>query len=243
MKLYPVRKSSYGVLAGTTQYVTSAAAAAHVNSLIDESRGVLTGGACLSVNEGVRSRARQKDLRDDWEDYRYRGGAWAALAAVLYTSSHDESKGDAVDFGVTNADGTNRALTMSEHAWVVSRGRKRGLVWTGKDFRPTPESWHFNWYPGIATLAPIDFTPEPIPALFQEEDMVIAIRVTQDATTFKKGDKFILQIGRVARVSTTTLRAAKLTERVVDMNKDEFRKTFAELGISESQVRATRAKK
>ncbi|MBF4578968.1 hypothetical protein [Frigoribacterium sp. VKM Ac-2530] len=144
MALYPVGVSSYGEHHGRTQYVTSATTAAQVRSLIAESAGVFAGGAVLSVNEGVRSRDDQAAKLAAWQRYQ-RGGPWAPLAASpLFTSTHDESRGSALDFGVTMADGRNRAMTMSEQSWVVKRGQQRGIRWTGADFRPTPESWHFN---------------------------------------------------------------------------------------------------
>lgn len=144
MALFPVGVSSFGALRGVTQYVTSAAVALQVRSLIVESRAVFAGGAVLSVNEGVRSRPDQASKLAAWQAYRA-GGPWAPLAASpLYTSTHDEAKGSALDFGVTMPDGSNRAMTMSEQSWVVQQGALRGIRWTGRDFRPTPESWHFN---------------------------------------------------------------------------------------------------
>lgn len=144
MALHPVGVSSFGELRGRTQYVTNATTAAQVRSLIAESAGVFAGGAVLSVNEGVRSKDDQAAKLAAWQRYQ-RGGPWAPLAASpLFTSTHDESHGSAIDFGVTLPDGRNRAMTMSEQDWVVKRGRQRGIRWTGAGFRPTPESWHFN---------------------------------------------------------------------------------------------------
>jgi hypothetical protein len=170
MALYPVGPSSYGELAGLTQYVTNAEVAEQVNTLIEESRAVFANGAFLSVNEGNRSRLRQAYLRRKWEAYRA-GGPWAALAAALYFSTHDQSRGNALDFGVTNADGSNRSLTMSEHAWLVARGRERGIVWTGGDptFMSPSELWHFNGYPERATIPPKPVAPEPSK---EDDDMI-----------------------------------------------------------------------
>jgi len=172
MALYPVGPSSYGELAGLTQHVTNAEVAEQVNTLIEESRAVFANGAFLSVNEGNRSRLRQAYLRRKWRAYRA-GGPWAALAAALFFSTHDESRGNALDFGVTNADGSNRSLTMSEHAWLVARGRERGIVWTGGDpsFMSPSELWHFNGYPERATIPPLK--PEPEPS--KEDDDMITI--------------------------------------------------------------------
>jgi hypothetical protein len=176
MALYSVGRSSFGELRGVEQFVTDRNVAAQVNSLIAESRDVFAGGAVLSVNEAVRSRRSQEVKRAAWNAYQ-RGGPWAPLAAVLYTSTHDESKGSALDFGVTNANGSNRALTMSEHSWLVTRGAQRGIRWTGKDFRPTPESWHFNGgYPATIT-ASSGATPFPVS---EEDDMPTAVEVANE---------------------------------------------------------------
>ena len=174
MALYAVGVSSFGQLRGRTQFVTDAMVAAQVRSLITESHSVFAGGAVLSVNEGVRSKPDQASKLADWNAYQ-RGGPWAPLAASpLYTSTHDESRGSALDFGVTMPDGTNRALTMSEHSWVVTRGRQRGIRWTGRDFRPTPETWHFNGgydaeLPPLTDTASGGATPFPTPS--EEDDM------------------------------------------------------------------------
>ena len=110
--MFAVGKSSYGALRGITQYVLTLPVALQVRSLIEESRAVFAGGAVLSVNEGIRSRPRQSMLRRAYEAS-FRGGPWAPLAAALFTSTHDPSRGSALDFGVTMPDGRNRAMTMS----------------------------------------------------------------------------------------------------------------------------------
>jgi hypothetical protein len=211
--LFAVGKSSYGELAGITQYVTNAEVAAQVNSLIEESRGVFAGGAFLSVNEGNRSKARQRYLRSKWEAYRA-GGPWAALAAALYFSTHDESRGNALDFGVTNRDGSNRALTMSEHAWLVARGKLRGIVWTGGDptFMSPPESWHFNGYPQRATIPPLVLTPKPPK---KEYDMPLVVRATQSGIV-PAGTKLMVQIGESHDVAEATLDAYGIDAKPVN---------------------------
>lgn len=184
MTQYAVGPSSYGAQRGVIQYVTDSVVAAQVNSLIYESQSVFAGGAILSVNEGVRSRERQALLRRKYEEYRA-GGPWAALAAALYTSTHDESRGSALDFGVTNRDGSNRALTVSEHSWLVTRGAQRGIRWTGGDpsFMSPPESWHFNGgY--AASIPPIDpeeydMTPDEKKQLSAVLDAVNKIKTAQ----------------------------------------------------------------
>lgn len=173
MGLFAVGVSSFGQLRGRTQFVTDATVAAQVRSLISESVDAFAGGAVLSVNEAVRSRLDQKEKRQAWDAYQ-RGGPWAPLAAILYTSTHDESRGSAIDFGVTMPDGSNRAMTMSEHSWLVARGRQRGIRWTGREFRPTPESWHFNGgydaeLPPLTTVASGGVTP--FPTTSEEDDM------------------------------------------------------------------------
>lgn len=183
--LHPVGPSSYGALRGITQYVTDSDVAAQVNSLIYESAGAFADGGVLSVNEGVRPRRDQEIKRAAWEAF-VRGGPWAPLAAALYTSTHDESKGSGLDFGITLPDGSNRALESDPeaHAWVVSRGRQRGIRHTGADFRPTPESWHFNGgYP--ATIPPID--PEEFDMTPNEKKQLAAVLDAVNKTKTAQG--------------------------------------------------------
>jgi len=145
---YSVGKSSYGDLRGVEQFVMSARIALQVLSVIvdfnewQKARGA-TGS--LSVNEGMRSRARQSYL-------------WAArfiLAIVVappFTSRHDEVRhGNAIDFGITMPDGTNRALTTAEFAKLHELVEARGGTWTGVNFG---EPWHHEMATRTERVAP-----------------------------------------------------------------------------------------
>lgn len=146
---YSVGKSSYPDLKGVTQYVASAEVANQVASLCYEfDTQVASNGDRLTVNEGIRSRSRQDYLY--YTVYRKQGGA---LAAYPYTSTHDHTRGSALDFGITRADGSNRALTPAEFDWLHHRAPERGIRWTGANFSRV-EPWHHNGgYP--ASVAPI----------------------------------------------------------------------------------------
>jgi hypothetical protein len=154
---HSVGRSSYGDLAGVEQFVSRQDVAAQVASLAFEFDSQLPGaherGDRLTVNEGIRSRRRMELLRAAWEKYLRDGTPFAALAAALYFSTHREEIGTALDFGITQEDGTNRAMTPAEAAWVHEHGVRRGIVWTGRTFKPQ-ESWHHNGgYP--ASIPPI----------------------------------------------------------------------------------------
>jgi len=95
------------------------------------------------ILETYRTYARQVTLRQAYEDYLYRKGPFANLAAVAGTSLH--GWGLSIDFGSPcNSDGT------SAHKWLRENGPKYGWKWTGQDFRPQ-EDWHFDFVPGLAT--------------------------------------------------------------------------------------------
>lgn len=162
---YSVGKSSFGELAGVVQEVATAEISNQVASLCYEfDTQVAQNGDRLTVNEGIRSRPRQKMLRDAWETYQRDRHPWAALAAVIYTSTHDQSRGSALDFGITRKDGSNRALTQAEFDWVHANGVRRGIRWTGAGFRPV-EQWHHNGgYPATVPPIPGVIRPgEPLP--------------------------------------------------------------------------------
>jgi hypothetical protein len=223
MALYLVGISSFGALRGVPQYVTDEQVAAQVRCLIAESREVFAGGAILSVNEGVRSRPDQMQKLAEWHAY-LRGGPWAPLAASpLYTSPHDLAKGCALDFGVTMPDGTNRAPTMSEHSWLVARGAQRGIFWTGRDFRPTPEEWHFNGDATRATLPPTINTPTPS----KEDDMSTVLYLkSHDGKrgvfgagfnqVFKDRDEEALTIEALSLFESITLEVKELPRKLFD---------------------------
>ncbi len=95
------------------------------------------------MNEGIRSRARQRALYQAWITYKTHGKPYATLAANPYTSTHDESRGSALDFGITTKDGSKPSSDAAEFDWLHTNGVKRGIRWTGANFRPV-EQWHHN---------------------------------------------------------------------------------------------------
>jgi hypothetical protein len=167
---HSVGKSSYGDLRGVEQFVSTPIVALQIASLCYEFDtqfpGARTRGDRLTVNEGIRSKARMRLLRSAWETFLRYGTPWAALAAALYFSTHREEIGTAVDFGITQKDGSNRAMTAAEAAWVHGHGVPRGILHTGGSFNP-PESWHHNG--GYAfTLPPITGVNLPGGPLFTD---------------------------------------------------------------------------
>lgn len=170
MAQFSVGKSSYGELRGAEQFVASQQIADQVASLCYEfDTQVAQNGDRLTVNEGIRSRARQQSLYQAWQTYKKYGKPYASLAANPYTSTHDESRGSALDFGITMANGDNRALTQTEFNWVHANGVRRGIQWTGRYFNPV-EQWHHNGgY--AATVSPIPNVIRPGEPMSGEDDM------------------------------------------------------------------------
>lgn len=164
MARYPVGPSSYGDLKGQMQYVNSPRIAAQFLSMkidFDRLPSSLATGARLSVNEGMRSRVRQMYL---WL-HRF---ILAIVVAVPYTSRHDEVlRGNAMDIGVTMPDGSNRALTPAEFAWMHDQCQRRGMTWTGIGFN---EPWHIEGATRPEILSPypagranVEYAFGPIP--------------------------------------------------------------------------------
>lgn len=176
---FPIGVSSYddGTVSsprGKMQYLTSAFVAAQVcSAAVEFDRDVLgNNGEHLTPNEGVREYDRQVVLFDLHNRY---PGVWA-LAATPGYSTHDPKIGTAVDFGITRADGSNRALTAEEWPKLYAILAKRGWVHTGAGFR-SYEAWHCNGGYAFAlppiTGAPLmgESTPEPAkPAAPQKEE-------------------------------------------------------------------------
>jgi hypothetical protein len=181
MARYPIGKSSYGELKGVMQYVTVKVAADQFNTLAMEWDAEQTNGDRLTPNEGTRSRARQTMLWNRWDTFRRNGTPFANLAAYPFTSIHDELlHGLAVDVGITDKNGNNRAPTPSEFQRIYQLAARRGIVHTGGSFSP-PEQWHmqagFN-----ATVPPL---PSPrvagstiAPTLIGDIMNTVIVRVT-----------------------------------------------------------------
>ncbi len=156
---YPVGKSSYPDLKGQTQYVASLEVARQVASLCYEfDTQVAKNGDRLTVNEGIRSRERQNYLY--YTVYLKENGA---LAAYPYTSTHDSTRGSALDFGITDRNGNNRALSPAEFDWLHGRAPRRGIAWTGANFIRV-EPWHHNggYAASVAPIVGVNLPGEPI---------------------------------------------------------------------------------
>ncbi|PZE89933.1 hypothetical protein [Curtobacterium sp. MCBD17_008] len=212
---FSVGKSSYGDLRGVEQFVMSARIALQVLSVIADfnawqrDRGAV---GFLSVNEGMRSRARQSWL---WA-MRFILGV---VVAIPFTSRHDEVlHGNAIDFGITMPGGSNRALTAEEFAKLHELVEARGGTWP--DWAKTaPEPWHHEMatraellppYPNAAeivandldptvpTPAPAPTPPAPIPT--KDSDMRHGLS-TKTRTYYDIGELTVSGTGRKARAT------------------------------------------
>lgn len=145
---YPTTRSSYGDLRGIVQYVASERMALQVLSTIIDFNAYLRSkgrSGSLSVNEGMRSRTRQTWL---WL-HRFILGV---VVAPPFTSRHDEVlRGNAIDFGVTMPDGSNRALSPDEFERLHEIVQGRGGTWTGVNFG---EPWHHEMATRIEAVPP-----------------------------------------------------------------------------------------
>lgn len=166
MAWYPIGPSSYPDLFGQIQHVNSKRIADQFLSMkrdFDAMKIAAGSGDRLSPNEGRRTKERCELL---WANFLRTG---YPVAATLYTSRHyEETHGNAIDVGVTMANGQNRALTTAEFAWMHDQCQKRGFTWTGVSFG---EPWHIEGdtrteilppYPDIiagAAATPIEQTP------------------------------------------------------------------------------------
>jgi hypothetical protein len=218
---YPIGLSSYHDGTSTSprgkmQTVTSAFVAAQVRSAaVEFDRDVLgNNGEHLTPNEGVREYPRQVELFDLHNRF---PGVWA-LAATPGYSTHDPKIGTAVDFGITRADGTNRALTAAEWPRLYAILAKRGWVHTGAGFR-NYEAWHCNG--GYAySLPPITGAPlmgESTPEAAKPAAPPKKTRKDEDAMRFtveytkpnKQGRKVTCWIGTESIILPTTLRVGQ----------------------------------
>lgn len=133
---FSIGPSSYDDLRGVEQFVMSERIALQLLSIkvdFDQMKANEGSGDRLSWNEAMRSRPRQTYL---WNNRKALGVA----VAEPFTSRHDEVQhGNAVDVGVTMADGRNRALNAGEFDWLHAQVARRGGTWTGVNFA---EPWH-----------------------------------------------------------------------------------------------------
>jgi hypothetical protein len=185
MAWYSVGPSSYGDLRGVEQFTNSERIALQFFSLkrdFDALPSSVASGVQLTVNEAKRSRPRQSQLYADYVRTGY------PVAAYPFTSRHDEvAHGNALDVGVTMPDGSNRALTDAEFAWMHRECELRGFTWTGRNFG---EPWHIEGATKAEQKAPYPNARPTVPApvkkttttkvIAETEDM---IRLLQDPTT------------------------------------------------------------
>ncbi len=133
---FSVGPSSYGDRRGIEQFVTDRRVALQVLTIVIIFNGYLRQKGrhgSLSINEAKRTRPRQSWLYAN----RFRLGV---KVAVPFTSPHDEvNHGNAIDFGITMPDGSNRALYADEFAVLHSLVEGHGGTWTGVNFN---EPWH-----------------------------------------------------------------------------------------------------
>ncbi|WIB25805.1 hypothetical protein [Curtobacterium sp. MCSS17_015] len=191
MPWYPIGRSSYPDLLGQMQHVNSERIAQQWLSLVRDFWARF--GAMLSPNEGRRPRPRQAQLYAAYLRNGY------PVAAYPYTSRHDEVlHGNAIDAGVTRADGSNRALTSEEFAWLHEQCELRGFTWTGRNFG---EPWHiegatrpehFPPYPGITVdnvLSPVRPAPKPAAITIprEDDDMTAAVKIKETGARFQVG--------------------------------------------------------
>lgn len=183
---FSIGPSSYPDLFGVEQVTATERIALQFLSMkvdFDQWKADQGSGDRLSANEGRRSEARCRWL---WANRFILG----VVVAPPLTSRHYVSA-NAIDVGVTMANGQNRALTPEEFAWMHTQCELRGFTWTGQHFG---EPWHiegatrpehFPPYPNARELvangphlpgtAPAP-TPAPAPAPIpkKEHDMIYA---------------------------------------------------------------------
>jgi hypothetical protein len=93
--------------------------------------------------------------------------AGGPLAAVRYTSTHDEfNAGNAVDLGGPNGE----ALSAAVLGALRKYGPAYGVFPTGMGFS-RPESWHYNGYSGRAIIRTAAIKPIPVPLVLEEDPM------------------------------------------------------------------------
>jgi hypothetical protein len=241
---YPIGPSSYHDGTPTTprgkmQYVTSVAVALQVRSAaVEFDRDVLKGnGEHLTPNEGVRELDRQEDLYDL---YLHHGGA---LAATPGYSTHDPSIGTAIDFGITRADGTNRALTNAEFSALYAILARRGIVHTGANFARY-EAWHCNGgYPpalppitGVPVMgAPADKPSPPKPSKGRKRMYIVKIIGVGHLLITGSGTyKFDYLTVSKKQVSGTEQIA--LMQRVIDSNQSDVLNSASEFNAQQGAI-------
>jgi hypothetical protein len=179
--MYSIGPSSYPDLRGIDQVIaTDRMAQQYWSVKVDFDAWMAKKGRTgrLSPNEGYRSKDRCMYLWDN----RF---ALGIVVAPPLTSRHYKNP-NAIDFGVTEPMGMNRALSPDEFTKLHELVENRGGTWTGVNFG---EQWHHEMatrpevlppYPNARALAEAGPTPIPkpdTPAAQQEEEMVVIVGV------------------------------------------------------------------
>lgn len=197
--IFSVGPSSYGDRRGIEQFVTSARVALQVLTIIVKFNVYLrqkgrTGS--LSVNEAKRTRPRQSYL---WANRFVLG----VVVAMPFTSPHDEvNHGNAIDFGITEADGTNRALSPDEFTVLHNLVAAHGGTWTGVNFG---EPWHhematvtehelpfFDARERLTGAVPAAPQPDPIPEPAVVPDPVPEEDDMQKVKSKETGNRYVI---------------------------------------------------
>ncbi|MCM3521788.1 hypothetical protein [Curtobacterium sp. P97] len=145
---FSIGPSSYPDLFGVEQVTATERIALQFLSMkvdFDQWKADQGSGDRLSANEGRRSEARCRWL---WANRFVLG----VVVAPPLTSRHYVSA-NAIDVGVTMANGRNRALTPAEFDWMHTQAELRGFTWTGRNFG---EPWHIE-----GATRPEHFPPYP----------------------------------------------------------------------------------
>jgi hypothetical protein len=203
MPWFSVGPSSYPDLKGQTQYVNSDRIAAQFLSMCrDYAAEFGKNGDRLSANEGRRTKERCEYL------YAYFIRHGYPIAAALYLSRHYEgTHGNAIDVGVTMANGINRALTDIEFAWMHAQCERRGFTWTGRYFAK-PEPWHIEGatraeilppYPGINVDNAV---PKPAPPVTKTP--IGDIMTTEIIPIGSKPDYFLVNVDELKCLHLTS---------------------------------------
>lgn len=133
---FSIGPSSYPDLYGVEQVTATERIALQFLSMkvdFDQWKADQGSGDRLSANEGRRSEERCRYL---WSNRFVLG----VVVAPPLTSRHYVSA-NAIDVGVTMANGQNRALTPEEFEWMHTQCELRGFTWTGVLFG---EPWHIE---------------------------------------------------------------------------------------------------
>jgi hypothetical protein len=223
--MFSIGPSSYPDLFGVDQLTSTERIALQFLSMkidFDQMKADEGSGDRLSPNEGHRSKERCYYL---WNNR----AALGIVVAPPLTSRHYVNA-NAIDVGVTMANGRNRALTPAEFDWMHTHAEQRGFTWTGRNFG---EAWHieggtrpevFPPYPNARALVaagpriksktPNPTPPAPVPATSKIGDDMVIVTVTGKTGEALAGDIDVFD-GLRAAVHTVTF------DEVYDIGRSE----------------------